>query len=269
MVRRCGDGREKDGDPASIPGATQVVLVPCWDTVFERFTDRARRVVVYAQEEALALSHDYIGTEHLLLGLIHEGESVAAKALESINISLEAVRSEVEDIIGYGQTVPTGHIPFTPRAKKVLELSLREALQLGHEYIGPEHILLGLLREGDGIAAQVLQKLGADLGLVRQRVIEILSGHRGPFAQEAHVPLRDPGSRGVEEGSGHPIDPGLREIDEKVREVRTLKEWAIDRQEFQIAANLRDVERTLLDRRHALQERNPGPEDGSPDERET
>jgi len=147
--------------------------------MFERFTDRARRVVVLAQEEARMLNHNYIGTEHILLGLIHEGEGVAAKALESLNISLEAVRSQVEEIIGQGQAAPTGHIPFTPRAKKVLELSLREALQLGHNYIGTEHILLGLIREGEGVAAQVLQKLGADLNRVRQQVIQLLSGYTG------------------------------------------------------------------------------------------
>jgi ATP-dependent Clp protease ATP-binding subunit ClpC len=145
--------------------------------MFERFTDRARRVVVLAQEEARMLNHNYIGTEHILLGLIHEGEGVAAKALESMNISLEAVRQQVEEIIGQGQAAPTGHIPFTPRAKKVLELSLREALQLGHNYIGTEHILLGLIREGEGVAAQVLQKLGADLNRVRQTVIQLLSGY--------------------------------------------------------------------------------------------
>src|SRR5919199_211556 len=143
--------------------------------MFERFTDRARRVVVLAQEEARMLSHNYIGTEHILLGLIHEGEGVAAKALESLNISLEAVRAQVEEIIGQGQQAPSGHIPFTPRAKKVLELSLREALQLGHNYIGTEHILLGLIREGEGVAAQVLVKLGADLNRVRQQVIQLLS----------------------------------------------------------------------------------------------
>ncbi|HZA27296.1 MAG TPA: Clp protease N-terminal domain-containing protein, partial [Actinomycetota bacterium] len=147
--------------------------------MFERFTDRARRVVVLAQEEARMLNHNYIGTEHILLGLIHEGEGVAAKALESLGISLEAVRQQVEEIIGQGQSAPTGHIPFTPRAKKVLELSLREALQLGHNYIGTEHILLGLIREGEGVAAQVLQKLGADLNRVRQQVIQLLSGYTG------------------------------------------------------------------------------------------
>src|SRR5881409_905082 len=153
--------------------------------MFERFTDRARRVVVLAQEEARMLNHNYIGTEHILLGLIHEGEGVAAKALESLNISLEAVRQQVEEIIGQGQAAPTGHIPFTPRAKKVLELSLREALQLGHNYIGTEHILLDLIREGEGVAAQVLQKLGADLNRVRQQVIQLLSGYQGKEAQAA------------------------------------------------------------------------------------
>jgi ATP-dependent Clp protease ATP-binding subunit ClpC len=156
--------------------------------VFERFTDRARRVVVLAQEEARLLNHSYIGTEHILLGLIHEGEGVAAKALESLNISLEAVRAQVEEIIGQGGSSPSGHIPFTPRAKKVLELSLREALQLGHNYIGTEHILLGLIREGEGVAAQVLVKLGADLSRVRQQVIQLLSGYQGPAGKGEGTP---------------------------------------------------------------------------------
>jgi len=147
--------------------------------MFERFTDRARRVVVLAQEEARLLNHNYIGTEHILLGLIHEGEGVAAKSLEALDIKLEQVRGQVEEIIGPGQQAPSGHIPFTPRAKKVLELSLREALQLGHNYIGTEHILLGLIREGEGVAAQVLVKLGADLHRVRQQVIQLLSGYQG------------------------------------------------------------------------------------------
>ncbi|CAN2224187.1 clpA ATP-binding subunits of Clp protease and DnaK/DnaJ chaperones [Candidatus Nanopelagicaceae bacterium] len=150
--------------------------------MFERFTDRARRVVVLAQEEARMLNHNYIGTEHILLGLIHEGEGVAAKGLEALGISLEGVRAQVEEIIGQGQQAPSGHIPFTPRAKKVLELSLREALQLGHNYIGTEHILLGLIREGEGVAAQVLVKLGADLNRVRQQVIQLLSGYQGKEA---------------------------------------------------------------------------------------
>ncbi|MBE4718975.1 ATP-dependent Clp protease ATP-binding subunit [Pseudarthrobacter sp. AB1] len=147
--------------------------------MFERFTDRARRVVVLAQEEARMLNHGYIGTEHILLGLIHEGEGVAAKSLESLGISLDGVRGQVQEISGPGQQAPSGHIPFTPRAKKVLELALREALQLGHNYIGTEHILLGLIREGEGVAAQVLVKLGADPNRVRQQVIQLLSGYQG------------------------------------------------------------------------------------------
>ncbi|MGI5126296.1 ATP-dependent Clp protease ATP-binding subunit [Pseudonocardia sp. CA-107938] len=162
--------------------------------MFERFTDRARRVVVLAQEEARMLNHNYIGTEHILLGLIHEGEGVAAKALESLGIALEGVRQQVEEIIGQGQQAPSGHIPFTPRAKKVLELSLREALQLGHNYIGTEHILLGLIREGEGVAAQVLVKLGADLNRVRQQVLQLLSGYQGKEPSES-------GSSGRGEGT--------------------------------------------------------------------
>ena len=150
--------------------------------MFEKFTDKARRVVVLAQEEAKLLNHNYIGTEHILLGLIHEGEGVAAKALEALGINLEQVREQVQDIIGQGQQSPSGHIPFTPRAKKVLELSLREALQLGHSYIGTEHLLLGLIREGEGVAAQVLTKLGADTNKVRQQVIQLLSGYQGKEA---------------------------------------------------------------------------------------
>ncbi|HET6271070.1 MAG TPA: Clp protease N-terminal domain-containing protein, partial [Arthrobacter sp.] len=147
--------------------------------MFERFTDRARRVVVLAQEEARMLYHNYIGTEHILLGLLHEEEGVAGKALESLGITLDGVREQVQEIIGQGQQAPSGHIPFTPRAKKVLELSLREALQLGHNYVGTEHILLGLIREGEGVAAQVLVKLGADHTRVRQEVIRLLSGYQG------------------------------------------------------------------------------------------
>jgi ATP-dependent Clp protease ATP-binding subunit ClpC len=176
--------------------------------MFERFTDRARRVVVLAQEEARLLNHSYIGTEHILLGLIHEGEGVAAKALESLGISLEAVRSQVEEIIGQGGSSPSGHIPFTPRAKKVLELSLREALQLGHNYIGTEHILLGLIREGEGVAAQVLVKLGADLSRVRQQVIQLLSGYQGPSGSSG-------GGRGEQTPAGAGVGPGSKEGDEK------------------------------------------------------
>ena len=153
--------------------------------MFERFTDGSRRVVVLAQEEARMLNHNYIGTEHILLGLIREGDGVAARALESLGISLDAVRQQVEEIIGRGQQAPSGHIPFTPRAKKVLELSLRESLQLGHGYIGTEHILLGLIREGDGVAAQVLVRLGADLNRVRQQAIQMLHGYQGEDVESA------------------------------------------------------------------------------------
>jgi len=162
-------------------------------------------VVVLAQEEARLLNHNYIGTEHILLGLIHEGEGVAAKALESLGISLEGVRGQVEELIGQGGSSPSGHIPFTPRAKKVLELSLREALQLGHNYIGTEHILLGLIREGEGVAAQVLVKLGADLSRVRQQVIQLLSGYAGsggPMGAASEKAGATTGSRGSESQSG-------------------------------------------------------------------
>jgi ATP-dependent Clp protease ATP-binding subunit ClpC len=153
--------------------------------MFERFTDRARRVVVLAQEEARMLNHNYIGTEHILLGLIHEGQGVAAKALTALGIRLDATRQAVEDIIGLGMQAPSGHIPFTPRSKKVLELSLREALNLGADYIGTEHILLALLREGDGVGAQILVGAGVDLNRARQQIIDLL--HRGP-AEDAPSP---------------------------------------------------------------------------------
>jgi len=169
--------------------------------LFERFTDRARRVLVLAQEEARLLNHSFIGTEHILLGLIHEGEGLAAKALESLGISLEAVREKVEETIGPAGSAPTGSPPFTPRAKKVLELSLREALQLGHNYIGTEHMLLGLVREGEGVAAQVLISLGADLSRVRQQVIQLLSGYQG--REQTAAP---PGSStGPESPTGSPV----------------------------------------------------------------
>jgi ATP-dependent Clp protease ATP-binding subunit ClpC len=161
--------------------------------VFERFTDRARRVVVLAQEEARMLNHNYIGTEHILLALSHEAEGVAAKALESLDISLEAARQQVAEIIGRGPEPLPGHIPFTPRAKKVLELAFREAIQLGHNYIGTEHILLGLIREGEGVGAEVLQRLGADLNRVRQTVIQILSGYV-PSAEEMPIEAWTPPS---------------------------------------------------------------------------
>ncbi|MGL3150424.1 ATP-dependent Clp protease ATP-binding subunit [Microbacterium sp. A82] len=184
--------------------------------MFERFTDRARRVVVLAQEEAKMLNHNYIGTEHILLGLIHEGEGVAAKALESLGISLDAVREQVQDIIGQGQQQPTGHIPFTPRAKKVLELSLREALQLGHNYIGTEHILLGLIREGEGVAAQVLVKLGADLNKVRQQVIQLLSG--APGREPAAVGAQTNDSPAGTQGGSAVLDQFGRNLTQAARD---------------------------------------------------
>jgi hypothetical protein len=156
--------------------------------MFERFTDRARRVVVLAQEEARHLHHNHIGTEHILLGLIHEGEGVAAQALRALDVSLEAARAQVVELVGHGDEQPEPHIPFTPRAKKVLELSLREALQLGHNYIGTEHILLGLIREGEGVAARVLESQGAVLDRVRQQVVQLLAG--AAAGQGEQVPLR-------------------------------------------------------------------------------
>ena len=183
--------------------------------MFERFTDRARRVVVLAQEEARMLNHNYIGTEHILLGLIHEGEGVAAKALESLGIALEGVRQQVEEIIGQGQQAPSGHIPFTPRAKKVLELSLREALQLGHNYIGTEHILLGLIREGEGVAAQVLVKLGADLNRVRQQVLQQLSGSPGKEPAEGAAGGR---GEGAQVASSLVLDQFGRNLTQSARE---------------------------------------------------
>ena len=204
--------------------------------MFERFTDRARRVIVLAQDEAKLLNHNYIGTEHILLGLIHEGEGVAAKALESLGISLEAVRAQVEEIIGQGQQVPTGHIPFTPRAKRVLELSLREALQMNHTYIGTEHILLGLIREGEGVAAQVLLKLGADLNRVRSTVLQLLSGYQGKEASLSGAP-----EVGPEKTSSQVLDQFGRNLTQAARENRLDP----------VIGRVREIERvmTVLSRR--------------------
>jgi ATP-dependent Clp protease ATP-binding subunit ClpA len=203
--------------------------------MFERFTDRARRVVVLAQEEARLLNHNYVGTEHLLLGLIHEAEGVAAKALELLGIRLEVVRAQVEEIVGRGQQAPAGHIPFTPRAKKVLELSLREAKQLGHDYIGTEHILLGLIREGEGVAAHVLVKLGADLSRARGQVIGLLSGDAGTEEAAARTRL-----------VRMTVPDDLLEAQEQYAQARREKEAAIDAEDFDRAAALRDKERQLL-----------------------
>ena len=197
--------------------------------MFERFTDRSRRVVVLAQEEARMLNHNYIGTEHILLGLIHEGEGVAAKALESLGISLEAVRQQVEEIIGQGQQGPSGHIPFTPRAKRVLELSLREALQLGHEYIGTEHILLGLIRVGDGVAVQVLVKLGADLNRVRQQVIQLLAGSAADVLTGTGIGIGNVESRLsavelwiAEQRNSPSLAEKVRQLSEEIEQLRAL-----------------------------------------------
>ena len=215
--------------------------------MFQRFTDRARRVVVLAQEEASGLDHNYIGTEHILLGLIREGEGVAANALKSLGISLDPVRQQVEEIIGRGQEAPQGHVPFTPRAKKVLELSLRESKHLGHDYIGTEHILLGLIREGDGVAAQVLVRLGADLNRVRQQVIQLLHGH----------PAEEPGPGAevrpemAEQRAG--IGPDTSDLDEQITVARTEKEAAIEAQDFEQAASKRDRETQLLAAKAARQ----------------
>jgi ClpA/ClpB-like protein/UvrB/UvrC motif-containing protein len=235
--------------------------------MFERFTDRARRVIVLAQEEARMLSHNYIGTEHILLGLLHEGEGVAAKALESLGISLDAVRQQVEEIIGQGQQAPSGHIPFTPRAKKVLELTRREADQLGHNYIGTEHILLGLIREGDGVAAQVLVTLGADLNRVRRQVIQLLHGHPAEepvSARSAALNLRvspavqtrlqavEQRLAAIEQRVG--TGPDTSDLDEQIAQVCRQKESATDAQDYEQAAALRNREKELLASKAARQE---------------
>jgi DNA repair exonuclease SbcCD ATPase subunit len=241
--------------------------------MFERFTDRARHVVDLAQEEARALDHNYIGTEHILLGLIHEGEGVAAQALESLGISLDAVRQQVEQIIGRGQQAPSGHIPFTPRAKKVLELSLREAKQLGHHYIGTEHILLGLIREGHGVAAQVLTELGADLNRVRQQVIQLLHGYQGQQPVTGPAPMRLGAGRrwmrgrqaeirdrveaigsqlaAIEQRMG--AGPEVGDLDRQIGQARRGKEAAAGAEDYETAAEWRDQERQLLAEKTARQ----------------
>jgi ATP-dependent Clp protease ATP-binding subunit ClpC len=214
--------------------------------MFEKFTERARRVIVLAQEEARMLSHNYIGTEHLLLGLIHEGDGVAARALESLGISLEDVRQHVEEMVPRGQHELSGHIPFTPRAKKVLELSLRESQQLGHDYIGTEHILLGLIREGEGVAAQVLAEMGADLNRVRQQVLELLGG-------------RVPGEAGENEPGGRwEAAGGLAGTDPEVRIVGSPAQLA------EILARLRSIDARLaaVERHLGLGGQQPGPAAG-------
>ena len=198
--------------------------------------------MVLAQEEARLLNHNYIGTEHILLGLIHEGEGVAAKALESLGISLEAVRHQVEEIIGQGGSSPSGHIPFTPRAKKVLELSLREALQLGHNYIGTEHILLGLIREGEGVAAQVLVKLGADLSRVRQQVIQLLSGYSGPQAAGKESSGTASGGQGPSGGPSEQGGQGSLVLDQFGR---NLTQLAREKKLDPVIGRARELERVM------------------------
>ena len=246
--------------------------------MFQRFTDRARRVVVLAQEEARMLNHDYIGTEHILLGLIQEGGGVAARALESLGISLDAVRQQVEGVIGRGQQVPPGHIPFTPQAKKVLELSLREAMQLGHNYIGTEHLLLGILHEGDSVAAQVLVQLGGDQHRVRQQVLQLLHGRQAEESVSARsaerelrlLPAVQARLEAVEQrltaverriGTG----PDTSDLDEQIAAARAEKEAAIEAQEFAQAASLRDREKELLASKAARQEQWVGGHPALPD----
>ena len=230
--------------------------------MFERFTDRARRVVVLAQEEARKFNHNYIGTEHILVGLIREDGGVAAKGLESLGISLDAVRQQIEEIVGIGEQAPSGHVPFTPRAKKVLELSLREALQLGYDYIGTEHILLGLIREGDGVAAQVLVRLGADLNQVRQEVIQRLHGFQGEDEPGSQRAVQRPGLLSrvdaierrlsiLEQRVDTRLD--LRELDREIAQVRRDKKAAIEAQDFEDTAALGERERQLADDRTARQ----------------
>jgi ATP-dependent Clp protease ATP-binding subunit ClpC len=206
--------------------------------VFERFTDRARRVVVLAQQEARNLDHNYIGTEHLLLGLVSEGEGIAALALGQLDISLERIRSDVEAIVGRGSKPQSGHIPFTPRAKKVLELSLREALQLGHSYIGTEHILLGLVREGEGVAAQVLERLGADLDRVREAVVELLPGSsesagRSPRRRRGRRILEEEPSGSSSASEDFPICPSCSAPLAETMTVKVL-EVTVDEQTAQV-----------------------------------
>ncbi len=207
----CPNRAENDERHVSGGGNRLKAHIQEGNLMFERFTDRARRVVVLAQDEARMLNHNYIGTEHILLGLIHEGEGVAAKALESMGISLDAVRAQVEETIGQGQNPTSGHIPFTPRAKKVLELSLREALQLGHNYIGTEHILLGLMREGEGVAVKILEKLGGDLGRIRQTVIQMVSGYQGKEPQQGNNQEGTPSTSLVLDQFGRNLTQAARE----------------------------------------------------------
>jgi len=217
---------------------------------FGRFAGRGRAVIVLALEEARMLNHDSIGTEHILLGLLRGGEGVAAQALESLGIDLEAVRQQVVEITGQGDQAPPEHIPFTARAKRVLELSLREAMQLGHNYIGTEHILLGLVREGDGVAAQVLLKLGADLNQVRHQVIQLLAV--GPSARVTAAGDVEFRLSAVEQRAG--LAPATPELDQQIRQARVDRTAAAAAEDYERAASLGDRERQLLADKGAHQE---------------
>jgi hypothetical protein len=242
--------------------------------MFERFTNEARRVVVLAQEESRKLNHDYIGTEHLVLGLLHEGKGTGGRALESMDITLEAARREVETRIGRGSTQPAGHIPFTPRAKKSLELSLRESLALGQEYIGTGHLLLGLIRKGDGVGVEVLVSLGADLNVARERVIELLQDdgeqrtvqspeeritpprpERHSGAITALLDVIDTRLSAIERHLGivRPVPDELRAYDRRIVRVVSMKEDAVARQDFEEAAALREQEKRLRSERERME----------------
>jgi len=253
--------------------------------MFERFTDQSRRVVVLAQEEARMLNHNYIGTEHLLLGLLHEGRGSAARALEAMDVTLEAARDQVTAIIGEGQAQPSGHIPFTPRAKKSLELSLREALQLGDGYIGTGHLLLGLIHQGDNVAVQILGNLGADLKDLRARVTEELRNDpeagsvpaTGGERQQLRVFMRgevktlldtiDDRLGAIERrlDIARPVSAALRGLEERIAQVLRDKKAAIDVQDFERAVALRDAEKRLIEER-ARVEQETAPDAASGDE---
>jgi ATP-dependent Clp protease ATP-binding subunit ClpA len=243
--------------------------------MFERFTNQARRVVVLAQEEARMLDHNYIGTEHLLLGLLHEGRGSAARALDAMDVTLQAVRDQVIEIIGRGQAQPSGHIPFTPRAKKSLELSLREALQLGDGYIGTGHLLLGLFHQGDNVAVKILGSLGADLKDLRVRVTEELRGNpeEGQDVrpaereqQQLKAYLRgeakglldtiDDRLTAIERRLGirRPVPVAMRNLEVRIAQVRRDKQAAIDVQDFEQAVALRDAEKQLIEERARVEQ---------------
>jgi ATP-dependent Clp protease ATP-binding subunit ClpA len=241
--------------------------------MFERFTNQSRRVVVLAQEEARMLNHNYIGTEHLLLGLLHEGRGSAARALTAMDVTLVAARDQVVAIIGRGQEQASGHIPFTPRAKKSLELSLREALQLGDGYIGTGHLMLGVIRQGDNVAVKVLDKLGADLSNLRARVTQELRKHPedqdAPAAEREQRRVRvilhdtvqslldtiDDRLSAIERHLGltRPVSAALRSLDERIAQVQRDKEAAIEAQDFGRAAELRDAEKQLIEERKRVE----------------